>query len=395
MDIEAIRNLTPSLADCAYFQTGGFAPKPTPVIDEVIHWLRVGSRGPAISEVAQALQAALEEARSAVARTLGAHADEVMLNENTTVGINIVANGIDWRPGDNVILSDHEHPGNRIPWYNIGTRCGVELRFLRINNDPAELLAQFEALLDGRTRIASLSHVSRRTGVRLPATELGEIAHRHAVPVLLDGAQAFGAIPVDVHALGCDFYTCSGHKYIMGPQGTGAFYVRRDMLEWLKPSWIGSHSQETMDFDGHMTLKASARRFEFATRNIADQAGFRKAVEQWEAVGWENVFRAIASYTTEMKRRLSELPGLEIITPLPYERSAGIVTFRIPGVPSSTICSKLWEHERVLVAPLDRDDEMVRVSTHAFNTTQECDRLVAGLRRLMVRQARVQHQSAG
>ena len=147
MDIEAIRNLTPSLADCAYFQTGGFAPKPAPVIDEVIHWLRVGSRGPAIAVVGEALQGALEDARAAVARTLSAHPDEVMINENTTVGINIVANGIDWQPGDNVILSDHEHPGNRIPWYNIATRYGVELRFLRIGNDPAELLAQFAALL--------------------------------------------------------------------------------------------------------------------------------------------------------------------------------------------------------------------------------------------------------
>ena len=383
MDIQTIRSLTPSLAECAYFQTGGFAPKPTPVIDEVMHWLRVGSRGPAIAEVSQALQEALETARAAVARTLGADADEVMLNENTTVGINIVANGIDWRPGDNVILSDHEHPGNRIPWYNLATRYGVELRFLRIGNDPAELLAQFEALLDGRTRVASLSHVSRRTGVRLPAAELSEIAHQHGVPLLLDGAQAFGAIPMDVHALGCDFYTCSGHKYILGPQGTGAFYVRRDMLEWLKPSWIGSHSQETMDFDGHMTLKASARRFEFATRNIADQSGVRRAIELWEAVGWESVFATISAFTAEMKRKLAELPGLEIITPLPYEQSSGIVTFRIPGLPSGQIWPSLWEHERVLVAPLNGDDEMVRVSTHAFNTTQECDRLVAGLRRMI------------
>jgi L-cysteine/cystine lyase len=383
MAIQTIRNLTPALSACAYFQTSGFSPKPTPVIDEVVRWLRYGSQGPAIPEVGEALQAALEEARSAVARTLGADPDEVMLNENTTVGINIVANGIDWRPGDNVILSDHEHPGNRIPWYNLATRYGVELRFLRIGNDPAELLAQFEALLDGRTRVASLSHVSRRTGVRLPAAELSEIAHQHGVPLLLDGAQAFGAIPMDVHALGCDFYTCSGHKYIMGPQGTGAFYVRRDMLEWLKPSWIGSHSQETMGFDGHMTLKASARRFEFATRNIADQSGVRRAIELWEAVGWESVFATISAFTAEMKRKLAELPGLEIITPLPYEQSSGIVTFRISGLPSGQIWPSLWEHERVLVAPLNGDDEMVRVSTHAFNTTQECDRLVTGLRRMI------------
>jgi len=383
MDIADIRRLTPATEQCIYYQTSGFSPKPRPVLEEVVRWMEFQNRGPALGHVHEKLLEQLELTRAHVARALNAAPEEIMLNENTTIGINIVAFGIDWRPGDNVILSDHEHPGNRIPWYGLVTRYGIELRYLTLSNNPQEMLDQFEALVGDRTRLASLSHVSRRSGLRLPARELIEIAHAKGVPVLLDGAQAFGAIPVDVKELNCDFYACSGHKYIMAPQGTGAFYVRRDMVEWLKPSWIGSHSQEDMDFEGHMTLKDSALRFEFGTRNLCDQTGFRKALEMWEEIGWSKVFARIAEGTDYMKEQLLTVPGLQVVTPRPYEQSAGIVTFRIPGQPSAKLCPDLMEHYKILVGGLELDPYMVRVSTHVFNTEAECDTLVSGLKRII------------
>jgi L-cysteine/cystine lyase len=383
MDIADIRRLAPAVENCAYYQTSGFPPKLEPVIDESARWMRFQNQGPALSWVSQEMDRQLEKSRARVAANLNVDADEIMLNENTTVGINIVAYGINWKAGDNVVLSDHEHPGNRIVWYHLATRFDVELRFLRVTNDATRLVEDLEALIDGRTRLVSISHVSRQSGLRLPARQLVDAAHRHATPVLLDGAQAFGAIPVDVRELNCDFYTCSGHKYIMGPQATGIFFVRRDMLEWLKPSWIGSHSQEEMDNDGGLVLKKSARRFEFGTRNIADLAGLNKALQIWEEIGWEKVYRRIAEYTDYMKRRLLEVPALELFTPVPYARSSGIVTYRIPGVSASPQCRSLMEHERILVAPAGPDDESIRVSTHVFNTEEECDRLVAGLMRIV------------
>lgn len=381
MDIADIRRLTPATENCAYFQTSGFSPKPEPVIEEVIRWMRFQNQGPALPWVHEEMQNMLENTRARVARNLHADPAEIMLNENTTVGINVVANGIAWRAGDNVILSDQEHPGNRIVWYQIAKRYGVELRFLRLSNDYAQILERFEALIDGRTRVVSISHVSRETGLRLPARELVEIAHRHDVPILFDGAQAFGAIPVDVRQLNCDFYTCSGHKYIMAPQGTGAFYVRRDRIEWLHPSWLGAHTEKELGPTGHLVLKDTACRFEFATRNLADQAGFGKALEMWEEIGWEKVFARISEYTSFLKARLLEVPGLQLLTPLPYEQSSGIVTFRLPGFEPGPLSASLMEHERILVGPANTDS--VRVSTHVFNTEEEAERLVAGLLRIL------------
>ena len=382
MNVTDIRRLTPATENYAYFQTSGFSPKPEPVIDEVVRLTRFYSQGPALPGVYSKLQEVLEATRAKVAQSLNATADEIVLGENATIGINIVANGIAWQPGDNLILTTHEHPGNRIPWYNLIKRYGVQLRFLNVREDDDQMLDELAGLIDSRTRLLSLSHVSRRTGVRFPAQAITARAQRHGIPVLWDGAQSYGAIPVDVKALDCDFYTFSGHKYIMAPQGTGGCYIRRDRIEWVKPSWIGSHSQKDFDLVGGLTLLDEAKRFEFGTRNLADQGGFGKALDLWQAIGWGNVFAAIAAYTDRMKAALIAIPGVILETPLPYTKSAGIVTISVPGFTSAGLYASLLDHERILVSPLEHDTSMIRISTHVFNTDEEIDRLVNGIRRI-------------
>lgn len=381
MQLSDIRRLTPAVQHLVYFQTSGFSPKPDPVVETTIRWTIFQSQGPARADIHQRLAAMRAQVRQKVAASLNAQPDELMLNENATVGINVVAYGIEWRPGDAVILSTHEHPGNRVTWYNLAQRYGVRLVFLDATLPDADFLSELDRALDSQTRLVSLSHVSRRTGRRLPAREVVEVAHGHAIPVLFDAAQAYGAIPVDVQTLGCDFYTVSGHKYIMGPQGTGALYVRRDRLDWLKPSWIGSHSQKDMDDHGYLALQDGANRFEFGTRNLADQAGLGKALDLWAEIGWQTVFAYLEAYTDRLKAALQTLPGLVLETPLSYAQSSGIVTFHRPGVDAYALAATLLEEDGILVSPLAPTSPSVRVSTHVFNTDEEIDRLVAALRR--------------
>jgi selenocysteine lyase/cysteine desulfurase len=373
--------MTPATDGYAYFQTSGFSPKLRAVTDEVVRLMEFQARGPALPGVHDRMLQAFEATRASVARTLNATPDEIVLGENATVGINIVANGIDWRPGDNVILSTHEHPGNRIPWYNLARLHGVELRFLAIGSDRSRMLEELRGLIDDRTRVVSVSHVSRRTGIRLPAREIAALAHEGDVPVLFDGAQSFGGIPIDVRDIECDFYTFSGHKYVMAPQGTGGCYIRRDRIEWLRPSWIGSHSQLDFDDVGGLTLLPEAKRFEFGTRDLADQGGFGKALDLWEAVGWQNLFACLADYTGRMKDALLAEPGVILETPVPFDESSGIVTFSLPGHGSVEISDALLR-DGVVVSSLEHDTSMIRVSTHVFNTDEDCDRLIQGIRRL-------------
>lgn len=381
--ISDIRDMLPDMGGYAYFQTSGFSPKPIPVIDEIIHWLRFQSRGPALPFVGDKIQKVFEKTRSRVAGALNASPEEIVLGENATVGINIVANGIEWKEGDNVILSSHEHPGNRLTWYNIADRHHVKLRFVKMTNDRNRMLNELRQMVDDRTRLISISHVSRRTGMRVPAAAICEIAHNQDVPVLFDGAQSFGAIPVDVRELDCDFYAFCGHKYILAPQGTGGLYIRQDRIEWVKPSWIGSHSQKTFDQDGNMMLLDEAKRFEFGTRNLPDQAGFGKALDIWNEIGWKNVFQGIAQYSDHVKKALQQIPDLVLETPLAYEESSGIVTFHVPGYDSITVLDSLRDHEKVLGSSLEFSQESVRISTHVFNTDEHLARLVSGIRRIM------------
>ena len=381
MQLSDIRRLTPITQEYAYFQSSGFSPKMEPVIEETNRWAHFQNAGGAAPGINEKMLDEFEATREKVAKSMNADSGEIVLGENTTIGINIVANGIDWRAGDNVILSDKEHPGNRITWYSHVKRYGIELRFLQIVHDEEQMLDQFEQLLDGRTRVVSVSHVCRRTGQRLPARPLVDIAHERGIPVLLDGAQAYGAIPVDMRTLDCDFYAFSGHKYIMAPQGTGGFYVRKDRIPWIQPSWIGSHSQKDFDLVGGLTLLDEAKRFEFGTRNLADQIGFGKALDCWAEIGWDELFSYISRYTDLAKAALREVPGVTLHTPLPYEKSSGIVTFSLDGYTSAEIQEHL-KGEKVLVAPLELDGSMIRVSTHAFNNEEDLERLVAGLQGL-------------
>ena len=382
MELSDVRRLTPAVQDIAYFCTSGFSPKPDLVVDEVARWVKFQNQGPALPHIAAKMGEMFEETRAKVAEAFNADSSEIVLGENTTVGINVVANGFDWKAGDNIILSNEEHPGNLIPWYNIARRHGVELRFVHANEDYSQFLEEFGSLLDERTRVVSISHISRYTGLRFPVREMADLAHRRDIPLLLDGAQAFGSIPVDVKDLDCDFYAFSGHKYIMAPQGTGGLYVRKDRVDWLKPSWIGSHSEREFDMQGNFELWDEARRFEFGTRNLADQAGLTKALEMWESIGWYQIFNYIKEYSGRLKAALQTVSGMVLDTPREFEKSSGIVTFQIPGQEAATLCSGLLEVEKILVSPVDYTSERIRVSTHVFNTDEEIERLVAGLNRI-------------
>ena len=154
--------------------------------------------------------------------------------------------------------------------------------------------------------------------------------------------------------------------------------MRRDRIEWLKPSWIGSHSQKDFDNEGGLTLLDEAKRFEFGTRNLADQVGFGYALDCWQEIGWSNVFAYIQEYTDRTKAALQGVPGLVLHTPLSYEKSSGIVTFSIPGHTAAEIQERLLE-EKVLVSPLEKDGALIRVSTHVFNDEGDLARLVAGI----------------
>ena len=234
MNIDEIRSLIPGLKHCSYLNMS-YGPKPTPVTDEVVRMARYIEEYATLSkEVMEEIERVYEGARVDVARLLGASTDEIALTRHVSEGINIVATGIDWEPGDEVIVTDEEHPAGSLPWMNLMKRRGIVVRQLPLAPYEKDgIVERLDDLITPRTKLLCLSHVSTRTGFVLPAREVADTAHKRGVPVLLDGAHAVGLIPVNVKDLGCDFYSGCGHKWLLAPQGTGFLYVDADKLDDL------------------------------------------------------------------------------------------------------------------------------------------------------------------
>ena len=287
----------PASTGSLYFQTGGIGPSPEAVIDHVRERLAFQNESPAEPRIATDMGRIEPDLRAQLGRVFGAEADEVALTHSTSEGISIVAWSLNWQPGDEVVISNTEHPANVIPWYVLRDRFGIVIREIDLSTGTG-LLDEVRSQLSDRTRMVSISHVSRNNGRTLrtdESAELGALLRSRGVRYHLDGAQGPGCVPTDFRALGCDCYSTCGHKWLLGPKGTGALFVRREVLDDVRLSWAGSHSHATMDYEGAYTLLPSAARYEFGTRALADFAGFARAVEWMEDIGLARVEERIQS----------------------------------------------------------------------------------------------------
>ncbi len=374
MNVDEIRSRIPALQHCAYLNMS-YGPKPTPVVDEAVRVARfVEQYGTQTPKVMEEVERVYEGARVDAARLLGAANDEVALTRHVSEGINIVATGIDWEPGDEVIITDEEHPAGSLPWMNLARRRGVVVNKLQLAPyDTAILLERLDQAITPRSKFLCLSHVSTRTGYVLPAREISLLARERGVPVLFDGAHAVGLIPVDVKDIGCDYYSACGHKWLLAPQGTGFLYVDRTKLDDLEVTWIGagaagSWNLERLEFEPLDT----AAKFEFGTRDKTVYAALSTAIRMAEEIGVRSIARRSWDLSDRLRRRLSDVPGFCLRTPMDRVRSTGISAFDVTRLDVDDLVRLLWDERRVLVAATNGS---LRVSTPYFALEDEIDAL--------------------
>lgn len=355
-----------------FFQTAGIAPSPEPVMERVTAVLQQQNQGPVHPDIYPAVAAVEPDLRSHLARLFRASPDEVALTHSTSEGINIASWALPWRSGDEVIISNQEHPANTIPWYNLATRFGVVLRRCDLSTGT-DLLDQVRSQISGRTRMVSIPHVSRNNGRRLTDAESSELAallRERDVRYHLDGAQGPGCVPFDFTALGCDYYSACGHKWLLGPKGTGAFFCRADVLERTALTWTGSHSTLSYDQQGGYELIPEARRFEFGTRALATFAGFDAALGWLESLGFARVLarvdELVAFAAAEWRRR-----GHRVVSPVDPGARSGVFVLRLPGdCEGRAVYDRLREQESTFTSPVDPPQDL-RVAVHFFNTRDE------------------------
>jgi L-cysteine/cystine lyase len=320
--------------------------------------------------------------RQALAKLVRASPLEIALSHHTTDGMNIVCHGLVWNPGDEVITTDLEHPGGLFPLYVLRQRSGVVVKVVRIPPDisPDEVVTRLEAAITSRTRLLVVSHVAWNTGMRLPLAEIVDMAHRREVVVLADGAQSVGAIPLDLPASGVDFYAMPGQKWLCGPEGVGALYVRQELVSMLQPTFAGYGTigdEAKFDLTGYFMPARGARRYEVGTvYTPAIEAMLANLRWLEETLGWEWIFGRVARMAGYARDALSRSAGVTLITPPGPQ--AGLVTFNLDGYDPARVTLKLGE-EDIMVRFLPEPYYNLRISTGFYNTEAEIDQLVDAL----------------
>jgi cysteine desulfurase/selenocysteine lyase len=338
---------------------------------------------------------AYESARESVRRLLKAPSKrEIVFVRGTTEGINLVAQSWGRRhvgPGDEVVITWLEHHANIVPWQQLCSEKGARLRVAPVDDRGQVILEEYEKLLGPRTRIVSFTQVSNALGTITPAAEMIEMAHRHGALALLDGAQAVSHMPVDVQALGCDFFVFSGHK-VFGPTGIGAVFGRAELLDTMPPWQGGGNMIEDVTFERTLYQPAPAR-FEAGTGNIADAVGLGAALDWLGRVGVERVERYEHELLEYATQKLATVPGLTMIGTAPAK--AGVLSFVLGGQKTEEVGGML-DQEGIAVRsghhcaqPILRRfglESTVRASLAPYNTCEDVDALVDALRRIQAGQ---------
>ena len=397
LDLKAIRQEFPILRQrvhgkpLVYLDNAATTQKPQAVIDRLVRYYAEENanihRGVHVLSVAAT--DAYDAARETVRRFLNAaDSREIVFVRGATEGINLVAQTYGRAhvgPGDEIVISEMEHHSNIVPWQMLCEEKGARLRVIPITDAGELRLDEYERLLNDRTRIVAITHVSNALGTINPVAEIVRIAHDHDIPVLVDGAQAIAHMPVDVQALECDFYVFSGHK-VFGPTGIGVLYGRLSLLDAMPPYQGGGDMIRSVTFERTL-YNDVPHKFEAGTPNIAGVVGLAAALDSVTAIGLHRVSaheHALLAYGTAA---LSDLSDVRLTGTAPAK--AGILSFVLDGV-----------HPHDIGTILDRDGVAIRAGHHCcqplmarlgvpatarasvalYNTREDIDALVRALR---------------
>ncbi len=373
-----VRQQFPLGHERAYLNTGGLGASPYVVINAVKAKMDELER---ISETGHD-DDLWRSIKTTVGTLLGCDADEVAFVRNTTEGVNIVANGLPFRQGDEIITTTQEHVGNAMPWLPLARRVGLRLRFFVPSTvSRQENLDRIHALLSKRTRLISVPHVLTTTGLILPVQEIAALAREKKIWFFIDGAQSAGMFPFSLKEIGCDAYATSGHKWLMGPKETGILCVRKEMLDVIQPSFTGAYSVGTFDFQkGTYTFDPTAQRYEYGTVSTPLRVGLGAAVGFVERLGSAAIWERDRSLSTRLFRGLQEIPGVTVLSPQRDDMRSAMITFQHASLPYPALEEHLNAYH-LRTRPVSEGGLVaLRVSTHIYNSPEEVDRVLEGVR---------------
>lgn len=356
------RNLT-------YLNTGSLGSTPKPVLESC----RLVEQKLEANPVEEGFGPVLREAElvtGKLAELIGCTPAEVTVTRNTTEGMNFVAEGLELKPGDRVLTSNNEHGGGLGAWRFLKKYRRIEIDVAEISSPPDNadrIVENFRTALRPETRVLMCSHVTFSNGVLMPISRLSELAHQHGCAMVVDGAQSTGGIPVNVQQLGCDAFVSSGHKFLLGPKGTGLLYIRQQSRDRIRPMQLD-------DGGGYYTAIRG-------TNNMIGAIGLGAAIDWLKGLGHDAVFSRLMTLRNSLYEVLKQNHHVRICCPPPKSPLAShLVCFRVPDRGLYAKLKQRFAVDRVIVKDVGINDIDFRLSTHLYNTEADIEQFARSLR---------------
>jgi isopenicillin-N epimerase len=359
--------------DTTYLQGGSVGPSARPTIEKTIDLLRAFESDPLNNRDHGLLRPIIESARGKLGRFVGADPDRLALLPNTTMGMNLPAQGLKWERGREILMSDQEYPAVKNLFEYIAERDGLTISMFPLPtppDSPQDIVDAYADRFTDRTCLMICSHVYCTTGLVAPVGDLTGLAHKHGALAIIDGAHALGMVPVDLAGISPDFYVSSCHKWLLTPKGVGMVYIDASFQNVLRPLIIGHNNKPTPNADRYDKL---------GTADLTHYAGMETAIDYQLDIGWNEKIRpyclALARYLKE--RIVSDIAGSRLTIPMDTEMSGYLTSFTIEGIDSRKLMRILWDEYKIQTQSVTFNGiSAFRISTHFYDTFADIDRFV-------------------
>lgn len=376
MNFEKYRNYFPITDRHTYLDHAGVGPVSTKVKESVDQFMQT-----ALYEAGFSYDKWMERVhrtREISARLIGASSDEIAFVKNTSHGISLVASGIDWSSDDNMLVFEKEFPSNIYPWLNLQKR-GVEIRFIKANENGEFCLSDIEKLTDNKTKIISLSSVQYSNGFKSDLESIGSFCRANNILFFVDAIQSLGVLPMDVSKYKIDFLAADGHKWMLAPEGTGIFYCSKEKSEIITPTILGWKSimDESNYGNINFELKTNALKFEEGSLNTLGIYALGQAISLLLEAGIDDIGKKVqqtGEYVIENARKR----GFEIVCPQDTNKRGGIISFS-GNFDKQNLKDKLRENNIMV----NYRGGAIRVSPHFYNNNQDIDRLFQSIDKII------------
>ena len=388
IDIERARADTPACNDVIHFDNAGSALMPQPVLDRVVAHLQLEMQIGGYA-AADAVQDEIEGVYDELAKLVNSDASEIALVENATVAWQLAFHSIPFQAGDRILTAKAAYASNYIGFLQVAQKHGVTIDVIPDDEQGQVDAAALKEMMDERVRLIAITHMPTNGGLVNPAAAVGKVATEWDTLYLLDACQTVGQVPLDVTAIGCDLLSATGRKWLRGPRGTGFLYVRQAVLDKVMPPFLDLRGATWVARD-EFEMRPDARRFENWEKAWANVLGMGAAAAYANSFGMENIWARVQMLGAELRRQLSEIPGVTVRDKGVVQ--GGLVTFTMEGVRITAVQQYLRQQKIHITTSttrstrLDMEDrnltELIRASVHYYNTVEEIGRFCEVIRAL-------------